>query len=210
MRQPLSRLQGCWRKLLALSALLLLFLAPPAQAAVTITNTGSAPIFYTDSPNSAVCNYLAFSVTSTTTLPDLWARIGSFTGGNLGIGGGDDGLFHVGGMTANIPKYVYFYVCSSYTVSNGTVAGQGYTIDTFDRDPTLSGAVNLGAQTFSTSIDDRLIFAAANKVTVVVTGPNPATLGGIMVITVEGDTGTIGNAPGPNGPLSFTDRKSVV
>ena len=25
-----------------------------------------------------------------------------------------------------------------------------------------------------------------------------------MIITVEGDTGTIGNAPGPNGPLSFT------
>ena len=194
-----------WRTLQAVFALAIAVLAGPAQAAITISNTGSAPIFFTDSAKSLVCNYLAFSITSTTSVTDLWATIGSFTGApaQLSIGGGDDGLYHVGAMTANIPKYAFFYVCSSLT-GGGTAAGQGYTINTYDRDPALGGAVNLGAQTFSTSIDDSVIAAAANKVTVVVSGPNPATLGGIMTITVEGDTGTIGNAPGPNGPLSFT------
>lgn len=198
----------CWRTLQAVCALAMAVLAGPAPAAVTISNTGSAPIFFTDSGNTPVglvCNYLAFSITSTASVTDLWATIGSFTGApaRLSIGGGDDGLYHVGAMAANVPKYAFFYVCSSLT-GGGTAAGQGYTINTYDRDPALGGAVNLGAQTFATSIDDSVIAAAANKVTVVVSGPNPATLGGIMTITVEGDSGTIGNAPGPNGPLSFT------
>lgn len=202
-------LQRAWRGLwLAAALLAALGSAPPAQAAITISNTGTAPTFYTDAGNSGLaltCNYLAFSITSTTAVTDLWVRIGSFTGSPvyLSLGGGEDGLFHIGSLSANSPKYAFFYVCSSLT-SGGTAASQGYTITTFDRDPNLSGAVNLGSQTFSTGIDDGVITAAANKVTVVVTGPNPATLGGIMTISVEGDTGTIGNAPGPNGPLSYT------
>ena len=200
--------RGLWLAVALLAALVAAFGSAPAQAAITISNTGTAPVFYTDAGNSGLaltCNYLAFSITSTTAVTDLWATIGSFTGTPtyLSLGGGEDGLFHVGALSANIPKYAFFYVCSSLT-GGGTAASQGYTINTFDRDPNLSGAVNLGSQIFSTSIDDGVITAAANKVTVVVIGPNPATLGGIMTITVEGDTGTIGNAPGPNGPLSYT------
>ena len=209
-----THLRRCWRALLVVGALVCALPGTPAQAAVTISNTGTAPVFYTDSGNTGLalgCNYLAFAVTSTTNVTDLWARIGSFTGtpAYLSLGGGEDGFVHLGTMAANVPKYAFFYVCSSLT-GGGTATSQGYTIDTFDRDPTLPGAVNLGTQTFSTSIDDSVITAAANKVTIVVTGPNPATLGGIMTISVEGDTGTIGNAPGPNGPLSFTPASSTA
>lgn len=193
------------RCLLAITVFLAAMLSLPAHAVITITNTGTAPTFYTDSSKLLVCNYLAFSVNSTTSVADLWVTIGSFTGApaRLSNGGGDDGLYHLGLLSAGGSKPAFFYVCSSLT-GGGTATGQGYTITTYDRDPGLPGANNLGAQVFGTAIDDGLIAAAANKVTVVVSGPNPATLGGLMTITVEGDTGTIGSAPGPNGPLSFT------
>ena len=54
---------------LAAAVLVAAFGSASARAAITITNTGTAPTFYTDSGNTGLaltCNYLAFSITSTT------------------------------------------------------------------------------------------------------------------------------------------------
>jgi len=132
---------------------------------------------------------------------DGWAQIGGFSS-SLSLGGGDDGIMHLGSFTAGQTKYAYFYVCSSFTGS--TLAGQGFTVSMIDRNPTVTGAVSLGSQAFTVSLDNTVIQAAQNSVSVIFAGPNPSVLGGTITMTVEGDTGTIGNAPGPNGPLVFT------
>ncbi|HET9653568.1 MAG TPA: hypothetical protein VFP36_15320, partial [Usitatibacter sp.] len=173
-----------------------------AQAAFTISRTSSAT-FYTDTsvtPN-IVCNYESFSIASSSAVTDAWARASSFTG-VLALGGNDDGIQNLGAFSAGQTKYAFFYVCSNFT--GGTSSG-GFDVAVYDRNPTIAGASTLGGpNTFSFTVDNTLIQAGTNQVTTIFAGPNPATIGGIVTMTVEGDTGTIGNAPGPNGPLSFT------
>jgi len=201
----MSAVRRILRRLSAALGVAALMAAGAANASFTITTT-SSPTFYTDTsvtPN-LVCNYQSFSVTSTTAVADAWTRISSFTGGFLSLGGSDDGLQHLGSFTAGQTRNTFFYVCSSFATVGATQAGQGYTINVYDRNPTFSGATQLGSQAFGVTIDNSLIQAATNQVSVIFAGPNPAVIGGVITMTVEGDTGTIGNAPGPNGPLSFT------
>jgi uncharacterized repeat protein (TIGR01451 family) len=180
-----------------------------AQAAFTITSTG-APTFYTDTsvtPN-IVCNYQSFTITSSTAVSDAWVSMGSFSS-SLSLGGGDPGKFHLGSFTAGQTRAAFFYVCSSFTGT--TQASQGYTLTLYDRDPALSGAASLGSSSFTFGIDNTLIQANPNQVTVIFSGPNPGELGGIITMTVQGTTGTIGcvNPPSPctgaqAGPLAFS------
>lgn len=195
--------RGLARAFALLLLLPLLWAAAAAQAAFTFTRVSSAT-FYTDTsvtPN-IVCNYQGFAITSTTAVTDVWARASNFTGGFLALGGSDDGMQHLGSFGAGQTRYAYFYVCSSFTGS--TTTGQAFDVSVYDRNPTFVGATQLGTSTFTYTIDNTLIQAATNQVSVIFAGPNPSVIGGVITMTVEGDTGNIGNAPGPNGPLSFT------
>lgn len=206
----------------ALALVWLALLASPALAAFTFTST-SSPVFFTHSGSNPKCSYRSFNVTSTTDVADAWGRIENLTS-SLAIGSGngnDDGLFHFGSFVAGQTRAAYFYICSTYT-GGASVTGQGFDLRVYDRNPTLSGPVQLGTTTSSFTINDNVIEAAANKVTVIFSGPNPATLGGLMTMTVEGDTGTMGcknvtgdlctgtSAGGPMAftPASFTDWRS--
>ncbi|HET9577237.1 MAG TPA: hypothetical protein VFP44_05380, partial [Usitatibacter sp.] len=186
-----------------LALFVLLFAAASlAQAAFTISRTSSAT-FYTDTsvtPN-ITCNYESFSITSSSAVTDAWARASGFSG-VLGLGGNDDGIQNLGAFSAGQTKYAFFYVCSSFT---GNTSSGAFDVAVYDRNPALAGAATLGGPSnFSFTVDNTLIQAATNTVTTIFAGPNPATIGGIVTMTVEGDTGTIGSNPGPNGPLSFT------
>lgn len=190
--------------------LLASLLAGNARAAFVITST-SSPVFFSHASAGPRCAYRSFNVTSTTAVNDAWARVENFSA-LLGVGGNEDGLFHFGSFTAGQSRPAFFYICSSLT--GGTSAtGQGFDVRIYDRNPTLSGPVQLGTFTSTFTINDDVIEAAANKVTVIFSGPNPATLGGTMTMTVEGDTGTMGckNTTGDlcsgssaGGPMSFT------
>lgn len=186
---------------------LLFLLATPAWAAFSITKT-SSPVFYTDSAKNLYCNYESFRVTSTTAVTDAWTRIDTFSS-SLGSGSYEDGKFHFGSFYAGESKAAFFYVCSSF--SGSTLAGQGYSVRIYDRDPALIGASQLASQSFSVSIDNTVIQANPNTVSVIFSGPNPGVLGGIITMVVEGDTGTIGCVNPPStcagaqaGPLAFT------
>lgn len=188
----------------------LLLLAQSALAAFTITST-SSPVFFTHASAGPKCSYRSFDVTSTTAVSDAWARIENFTT-YMSIGGGDDGKFHFGAFTAGQTKPAFFYVCSSLT-GGTTAASQGFDIRIYDRDPSLASPVQLATANSSFTINDNVIEAAANKVTVIFSGPNPATLGGTMTMTVEGDTGTMGckgtvadacSGSSAGGPMAFT------
>ncbi|HWH42909.1 MAG TPA: hypothetical protein VNU21_23880, partial [Usitatibacter sp.] len=191
------------RRALSILALLLATLAAGlAQAALSFSRTSSA-IFFTDTSVSpaVVCNYQSFAVTSSGSAADAWVRAAGFSGGFY-LGGNDDGVQHVGAFTPGQTKYAFFYVCSTFT---GGTTSASLDVTGYDRNPSLPGAVTLGGPgTFSYTIDNTLIQANPNKVTVIFAGPNPAVIGGLVTMTVEGDTGVIGDAPGPHGPLSFT------
>ncbi len=196
----------------ALAAIILAVASLPASAAFTFSSTSGSNFFTDTSATTQLrCNYQSYNVTSTTAVASAWAQIGSFTGGYLGLGGGDDGKYNFGAFYAGETKPVFFYVCSTYT-TRGIVAGNGYTLTVYDRNPSTPGVLTLGsAATSSITIDNSVIEANPNQVHVIFSGPNPAQLGGIITLSVEGDTGTIGCVNPPSacagataGPLTFT------
>ena len=194
-----------------LSALALL-VASHAQGAITVTRT-SGNIFYTDtkttSPGVPRCGYVSFNIRSSAPINDAWATIGSFSGGLFSLGGGDDGIFHFGPFAAGQSKPAFYYLCSSYNNLNESPS-QSYDIKVYSGNP-AAGGTQEGSANFSTRIDNDVIQANPNQVNVIISGPNPATIGGIVTMTVDGDTGTIGCVNPPStctgnsgGPLAFT------
>ena len=179
----------------------LLFGAMAAQAAITITRT-SSPVFYIDTSITPPLTgmYASYQITSTTNVADAWVRAESFTGGVVGLGPNEDGVVHLGALTAGVTKTAFFYL----TATSATTSSQSHSVVVYDRNPALVGAASLASGSITISAVQETIKAASNTVTTVVSGPNPAAIGGIMTITVTGGTGTIGSAPGPNGPLAFT------
>lgn len=167
-----------------------LLIVQGAQAAVTITRT-SSPVFYSDITNGLTDGYVAYRITTTTAVADAWAQIGNFSGLNISLGTHEDGLYHLGPMAAGSSKMVYFYL---HTAAN-FVGSESHVVSLYNGKP--PGGIFQGNQTFSLSQEDT-IQASASKVTSVITGPTPATLGGIVTMVVTGDTGTT------NGPMAFT------
>ncbi|MBT0653264.1 beta strand repeat-containing protein [Geomobilimonas luticola] len=198
-----------------LFALVMAFLvaATPVHAAITVTRT-SGTTFYTDtgtaSPDVPKCSYVSLNVAESVTVTDAWVTIGNFTGGYLSLGGGDDGAYHVGPLTAGQTKPAFFYLCSSYTATTPSPA-QVYDIRLYNGNPAAGGSLVDTTTIPSTTINNNVIQASSNSVNVIVSGPNPATIGGVIAMTIDGDTGKIGCVNPPSactgsagGPLSLT------
>lgn len=175
-----------------------LLLGSLSVGAITITRT-SSPIFYVDSggnPTALRCMYVSYQITNDGGYqPDVWVTIGSFTGGVISLAPNEDGVERLGAMNAGETKTAYFYI----QASGATSTAQQQTISVYNGRPT-SGGTLIASSNFSMTSVVETIQASANKVTVVTSGPNPATLGGTMTMTVTGSTGTIGAAK----VLSFT------
>jgi len=210
------------RHLVQLVSLLLITLfVSEVQAAITATRT-SSPIFYSNSnagtaTTSPKCNYFSFDVTTSTAIDDAWVELGSFTGGFLSMGGGDDGLYHFGPMAAGETRAVFYYVCSTYTAKpvSGT---QTYNLTTYSGKPS-AGGTSIDVTGFSITIDDDVIEANPNTVNAIWADINPSVLGATTTLTVDGDTGTIGCAtpstctgseagPMAFNPATFTDWRA--
>ena len=177
-------------QIVGLFVLAFLLVAQGAQAAITITRT-SSPVFYSDITNGLTDGYAAYRITTDVAVTDCWAQIGGFSGPNISLSTYEDGLYHLGPMAAGSSKMVYFYLHTA-AVSAGS---ESHTIYLYDGKP--PGGTFRGSQSFSLTQRDT-IQANASKVTSIITGPNPATLGGLITLTITGETGTT------NGPLAFT------
>ncbi|MDH4286404.1 MAG: hypothetical protein OEV26_03175, partial [Gallionella sp.] len=208
------------RSLLRLAFSCCLLLVPLfAQAAITVTRT-SGPMFLTDSGAGAVCNYVSFDATSSTTVDDVWLTITPAGGGFLALGGGDNGSTHFGPMTAGQTRSAFFYICSTFVGSGGTKTSTGsYDITAYSGNPAFGGSVIGPTPTnFTTVIDDGTIAASQNTVNAIWADINPSVLGATTTLTVDGDTGSIGctnsasmpystctgGGAGTKGPLTFT------
>jgi len=177
------------RRLAFTFALVLLPQAAFAQFAVQRT---SSPIFYNDVGNnpSLQCMYASYEVTNTGgfAVADVWIEASGFTGGSVTLAPGEDGLIQLGAMAPGQRKTAYFYL-RGVTL---TASPQGHTIRVYPSRPPVAPALT---QAYTLNSVESTINANANKVTTVVSGPNPPQIGGIVTITVTGETGTIGAPP---------------
>ncbi len=174
--------------MLCLIAALTLLFAASASAAPTLTRQ-SSPVFYTDFGKNLSCMYVAYQVTNDgVSRPNMWATIGSFTGGSVSLAPSENGIVSLGSFAPGQSKLACFYLQAS-SLSAGA---QGHTITVLDNVPGIGATLATGNFAF-TSVADT-IAASANKVTTTVATPNPPSVGGIVTITVTGHTGTIGAA----------------
>lgn len=180
----------------AIGLLCLMSLVPCTGWAAFSFVRASSPVLYIDTPKTLFGMYAAYRVNSTTAIPDVWVKITGFSGGVVTAAGNEDGVFHIGAMGANTTKTAFFYLVASAE----TTVAQTHRLEVYDRNPQFSGATLLATSADFSLTAAETIAANANKVTTVVTGPNPATLGGIVTITVTGETGTVGGT----GTLAFT------
>jgi len=170
--------------------LVLLFLSfAPAARAFVITRT-SSPIFYIDTSVTPALRgmYVAYQINNNSGAnhPDLWVRIDSFSGGVVTLGPSEDGLHHLGPLAPGQTKTAFFFV----QASGATATPQAHTIRIY---PTRPPASELQNQSFSMTVEET-IQANPNVVTTVLAGPNPPQLGGLVSVTVQGSSGTIGDA----------------
>ena len=160
--------------------------------AFTITRTSSSTFYISTqaASNNIGSMYAAYRIQNTTvsSQPDVWVKLDTFTGGSVALATNEDGLYHLGRMDPGDTKMAYLYLSASAEVA----AVQSHTVHIYDRRPDLPGPIELASQVFTFSEVRGSISAGANKVDVVVQGPNPGVLGGTVVLTVQGRTGTVG------------------
>ena len=184
LRPMLMKLGGS----LFLLATILLFSASSAQA-ILITRT-SITNFYTDISGSPSrrCNYVSYTINNNdgVAYSQVWVTIGSFSGGVVGLAPTEDGVVNIGSLAIGEVKAAFFYLCAN----TSTTTDQGHTITVFNGPPSFSAP--LGSASFTLFNVEDTIQANANKVNTVVAGPTPPELGGLVTITVSGDSGTIG------------------
>ena len=179
-------------------ALAFLLLSPTYTLASIGTTSGS--VLYVDSSNNVnpklQGDYVSFNVTNDTgsVIADAWVTIGSFTGGFVSLAPNENGIAHLGAMTAGAVKPVFFYLqvdCSSFSAGQCNVAAaQGFTVRLYSGPPTTN---QLQSQSFSVTVADT-ISSSNNTVSTVVISSTSPTLGSIITVTVTGATGTIGAA----------------
>jgi uncharacterized repeat protein (TIGR01451 family) len=167
-----------------------LFLSALPARAIIITRT-SITNFYTDISGSPSrrCNYVSYTINNNdgVAYSQVWVTASSFSGGVVGLGPTEDGVMNIGSLAAGETKGAFFYLCAN----TATTVDQSHTITVYNGLPSFG--VSIGSASFTLFNVEDTIQANANKVTTVVTGPTPPELGGLVTITVDGDSGTIGS-----------------
>jgi uncharacterized repeat protein (TIGR01451 family) len=185
--------------LFAGSALLLFEILLPQKAAAascstnTITRISAPGKFYIDSsPPSPLGMYVGYKITNNTGVAysDLWVKLENFTGGVIGLGTNEDGIVHVGYLASGQTTTVYVYLkATGAPTGNANSTIQKHTVSLYSSLPNL--ATSLCGDEFSL-VTEQTIQAQPNKVDSVISGPVPSALGGIVTLTVTGETGTLG------------------
>lgn len=183
---------GPYRSGRAFMFLVLLALLVPSIAlgAVTITRT-SAPEFYIDVGDDIYCQYVSYTVENVGPDPyqEIWVEVSHFTGGSVSVADTETGLVNLGEIAVGESKTAFIFLQATYE----TPTPQRHTVTVYDGMP--PAGLPLTSEVFTLAQVLHTITANANKVETVVTGPTPPVLGGLVTITVNGNSGTIGETP---------------
>ena len=173
--------------------------ACPANGVRVIDNVsgdGTTLTFYEDTSSGLRGMYVGYTITNSaaTTSPDVWVKLDSFTGGGgrIQLASTEDGVQHVGPLAAGASVQVYFYLGDATGSTDNNALNETFQINIYNGDPTLVSEVCDYTDTINAV--ENTISANANVVNTTISGPNPAQLGGVMTMSVVGETGTVGAA----------------
>jgi uncharacterized repeat protein (TIGR01451 family) len=165
--------------------------AGTAGAAVSLSRTSGA-VLYIDAGSSSPtlkASYVAYQVANDSSArSDVWVTIDGFTGGVVSLAPSAASTIHVGPMSANASTAVFFYLQATGT----TASAQSHTIHVYNGKPD-AGGVQLTSSSYSLTVSDTSE-ASANKVDSVSISSSTPTLGGSVIVTVNGHTGQIGSS----------------
>ncbi|MBK8137174.1 MAG: DUF11 domain-containing protein [Chloroflexi bacterium] len=120
---------------------------------------------------------------------DVWVSL-VLAAGEVTLAPTEDGLYYVGNMAPGETTNVYFFLTDATDNGNKTDTNQGVEVNIFYDSPASPEICDYAH--VITDIEST-IKAAANKINAAVTGPTPPELGGIVTMTVVGETGTTNN-----------------
>lgn len=222
MRANAIRATSNWLKFGVLATIGLIF-ALVAQSAITVPATAAAPVacadagttqssitvtpshgkvFYIDSGQgqSIDAAYVGYNVVAGAAKTNLWMKLDTFTGGAVSLANAADASRQLGDI-ANAGNETGFFLLKAATSS---ASAQSHVVRVFTGNPSLAGATEIFSCTFTFSKVKETIKAAANKISNnFPTVTNSGIVGGNLVVTVEGATGTIGSG------TSSPDGKSI-
>jgi uncharacterized repeat protein (TIGR02543 family) len=149
-------------------------------------------VFYIDSGQGQRVDaaYVGYQVknTSGTDRANLWAKLDSFTGGVVGLANARDAVYRVGDVSAAATQPAFFLL----QAATSSTRAQSHVLRVYSGDPRLSGSAELYSCSYTFVSVKETIKAAANKVTAL-TSVSANRVGGDLVVTVSGQTGTIGS-----------------
>ncbi|MFO0745029.1 MAG: Ig-like domain-containing protein [Myxococcota bacterium] len=178
----------------------------------------SSPILYVDNTNGSTFRgmYAAYRITNNdaTAYADTFVTVSGFSASaKIKPGQFEDGVQHLGPLAPGQKKTAYFYLYASGAVS----VAESHTVSVFGTRPP---ATALATASFSLTTTDS-ITANANKVKTRAYLPANPVIGGTVTMTIEGDTGTVGDdgnfafspASGPTWPadvFELVDSRVLV
>ncbi|MDI6050572.1 hypothetical protein QLS31_12090, partial [Flavobacterium sp. XS2P24] len=167
-----------------------------------VTRT-STDIFYIDlgasTPiNSAYASYTISSPVGSSIINDLWVEISNFSdvsaveATSVNLASNESSIVNLGTLSAGNSATAFFYL----TATAATLTDQTHIIKVYDGKPGAGGVLLNGATgtTMTFLSVESAISAASNKVATSIVGPTSNALGGLMTMTVTGNTGTVGAA----------------
>ena len=162
------------------------------------------PHFYIDTASTAqlYSGYSGYTVRAgATARRGLWLQYSDFTGGVLGLAAQQAAATPLPDLAGGDSSTRYALM----TATGPTTVPQSHVVTLYAGRP--GSGVALCSRTFTYADVVDTIKALANKVTGVVAAPNPTTgtIGDAVVVTVTGNTGTLGAGPANDpGVLSYT------
>lgn len=174
-------------KLCVLCIAILITAPQIAGAAVTITRTSSEQ-FYIDVNDGIQGQYVSYQIQNTdpVTYINVWVEITDFTGGVVSLAPLETNYYTFGTLSPGESRTAFFYL----QAGNPTTAFQGHTINVYEGEP--SSGTLLSSSSFGFTAVRESISAASSKISVIVAGPTPPVIGGILTITADGNSGNIG------------------
>ena len=164
---------------------------------VTVTPTHGQN-FYVDlkASQDADASYLGYKIAASSAVTDLWVQVGSFAGGSVSLADTNDDLRPIGDLASGASATAFFFVKAAEV----TESDQTHLVEVFNGKPSLDGSTLVASCTFTFLEVADTIKASANKVSSVAVNAG-TDIGSTYVITVNGETGTIGNGSSPDGSV---------
>lgn len=190
-----------------------------AQNGITVAPSHGQAFYVDFSPSGQGkvldAGYMGYKITNQTGISRsaLWTEVSSFTGGVLSLVNSADSAMKLPTLANNATGTSYFML----KATGESQVAQSHTVKVYNGRPGLSGSTVLYTCTFSFSSVVNTLTASANKIANTGLGTNAAIevstttpeLGRTFVVTVEGQTGTIGAGAAPDNSIIWLAPSAI-